>query len=53
MKIQGTASHNSNRRTANSNPTQSTPKLNIVAPCHQGLSESEENLQEIWYPGAL
>ena len=40
MKIQGTASHNSNRRTANSNPTQSTPKLNIVVPYHQGLSES-------------
>ena len=40
MKIQGTASQNNNRRTDISNPTQSTPKLNIVVPYHQGLSES-------------
>ena len=41
LKIQAIASHSTNRRTANSNPTQSSsPKTNIVVPYHQGLSES-------------
>ena len=41
MKIKTIASHNTNRRTGNSNSTQSsTPKINIVVPYHQGLSES-------------
>ena len=41
MKIKTTASHNTNRRTGNSNTVQpSTPKINIVVPYHQGLSES-------------
>ena len=35
------ASHNSNRRTDNSNTAQPrTPKINITVPYHQGLSES-------------
>ena len=41
MKIKTAASHNTNRRTGNSNTVQSsTPKINIVVPYHQGLSES-------------
>ena len=43
LKIKATASHSTNRKTSNSNPTQSsTPKPNIVVPYHQGLSESFE-----------
>ena len=41
MKIKTTASHNTNRRTGNSNSAQSSnPKINIVVPYHQALSES-------------
>ena len=41
LKIKATASHSTNRRTVNSNPTQSSsPKPNVVLPYHQGLSES-------------
>ena len=41
MKIKTTESHSTNRRTGNSNSGQSSsPKLNIVVPYHQGLSES-------------
>ena len=41
MKIKTTASHNTNGRTGNSNSAQSsTPKINIVVPYHQGLSEN-------------
>ena len=41
MKIKTTASHNTNRRIGNSHSAQSsTPKVNIVVPYHQCLSES-------------
>ena len=41
LKIQATAIHSTNRRTVNSNTTQSSsPKQNIVVPYHHGLSES-------------
>ena len=41
LKIKATASHSTNRRTVNSNPTQSSsPKPNIVVPYYQDLSES-------------
>ena len=41
IRSQTTASHNSNRRTGNSNTAQSsTPNINIAVPYHQGLSES-------------
>ena len=41
IRSKTTTSHNSNRRTGNSNTAQSsTPKINIAVPYHQGLSES-------------
>ena len=41
IRTRTTASHNSNRRTGNSNTAQSnTPNINIAVPYHQGLSES-------------
>ena len=41
IRSRTTTSHNSNRRTGNTNTAQSnTPNINIVVPYHQGLSES-------------
>ena len=41
IRTRTTASHNSNRRTGNTNTAQSnTSNINITVPYHQGLSES-------------